>query len=970
MRVSGDSELENAAKWWGQADAAPRGGLHVEGSVTGPLENPAASLQVTSAAISWQRLTIADVFARVRLDAEAIDVADSRMAVAGGQVTAAGNLSWQAGRARLNGSWQNVDAGQLVTALSRTTIAPSGRASGEIAASGSIDSIEGWDADARVTLDGGQRSRGRIPVPGEARFRFASGQWGLEARHNIGDVTPVDISLMGRLRGSDFANSAVTGTVHVSESDVQAILQMLSQAGVVSVQQDVVRGSLRADADVNGTIGHPLVRLNIDSDRAAVAGQEVVNVQARARLDGSTLDLEELSAAQPSTVGENSSGRLRVTGHYDLEAGTSNGTVNASSWRIVQTPDVPVSGVVSLEYTGRGHGRMAYGKARVFTNLVVAQDFPLGDIISDVELVGDRATITARAPEFNAVADANVGLSAPYPTTLRVTAQSLDLTRAVSGLHLPVVIDGTANIAVQADGPLEQLRDARASVDVAALDGHIQTLPVALREPARLRYDARRAVVERLEGSIGKTSFSVSGALPLSSGIRTPSGPDSAVLAVLTGDLYDVAAAAAAAATPESSEPSIAAGNGPVTLLARITGSLETPTYAADLEVGPGMIQPRADLAPIENLQVRAHLENGLLELRDFAGSYHGANMTATGQAPLALLTGGTPAPGDGPATLQANADSVTTAVLEPFVDATSLGQVAGSLDAKLDVSTPSLKLEDMQGELVLARLDLSVADVPLRQVMPTRVVASDGFARIESWKWEGEGTSFELEGQVHLSDRQAAVRANGTLDARLLTPFIGSGDITTAGRVDTRLAVTGALDDPVIDGEVRLVNGEIRLREPRIVAGDLNAVATLAKGSASVTSLTGMVNGGMLTASGEIQYAPELRAHVKASVTGTAMDFPRGLRTEIDSSLELTTTAKGGESAVSRLSGLVTVKRGGYREPLALVAGLLANVQRTARPVREPSLPVSANARPRCSRRHRRRPGDRQQRGQGSARG
>ena len=53
--------------------------------------------------------------------------------------------------------------------------------------------------------------------------------------------------------------------------------------------------------------------------------------------------------------------------------------------------------------------------------------------------------MTARAPEFNALADADVGLSAPYPATLQVTAQSLDLTRAVSGLHLPVVIDGTAN---------------------------------------------------------------------------------------------------------------------------------------------------------------------------------------------------------------------------------------------------------------------------------------------------------------------------------------------------------------------------------------------------------------------------------------------------------------------------------------------------------------------------------------------
>ena len=52
------------------------------------------------------------------------------------------------------------------------------------------------------------------------------------------------------------------------------------------------------------------------------------------------------------------------------------------------------------------------------------------------------------------------------------------------------------------------------------------------------------------------------------------------------------------------------------------------------------MVQARSDLAPVENLVVRAHLENGLIELRDLAGSYHGAMVTATGRAPLALVMG------------------------------------------------------------------------------------------------------------------------------------------------------------------------------------------------------------------------------------------------------------------------------------------------------------------------------------------
>ena len=155
-------------------------------------------------------------------------------------------------------------------------------------------------------------------------------------------------------------------------------------------------------------------------------------------------------------------------------------------------------------------------------------------------------------------------------------------------------------------------------------------------------------------------------------------------------------------------------------LFARITGSLQSPIYAADLEIGPGMVQARADLAPVENLQVRAHLENGLLELRNFAGSYHGANVTATGTAPLAAVHRRDAAPStEGEAVLRATAVGVTSAVLAPFVDEATISQVAGSLDARLDLSSASLNLDDVQGEVVLERLNLTVADLPVTQRTP-----------------------------------------------------------------------------------------------------------------------------------------------------------------------------------------------------------------------------------------------------------
>ena len=172
---------------------------------------------------------------------------------------------------------------------------------------------------------------------------------------------------------------------------------------------------------------------------------------------------------------------------------------------------------MGLDYSGNGRGRMVFGKARlVVSNLTVSQDIALGEIVADADLQGDHANITAQAPEFNAVADANIRLDAPYQTTLKANAQALNLARAVSGIRLPVTLDGTADVQLEAEGPLERGATGAPRCRWRHSMVTCRHCPVALREPARVQYDNGRVVVERLEGSVGKTSVSAAGALPLS----------------------------------------------------------------------------------------------------------------------------------------------------------------------------------------------------------------------------------------------------------------------------------------------------------------------------------------------------------------------------------------------------------------------------------------------------------------------
>ena len=126
--------LENAAKWSGPAADPARGGLHVEGSVSGPLSGLQADLQLSSAGVSWQRLDLGSLSSRLRVDGDRGGIQESRAAIAGGRIAASGGLVFESGRARVAASWRDVDAARLIEAIGGAAVTPTGRATGELTA--------------------------------------------------------------------------------------------------------------------------------------------------------------------------------------------------------------------------------------------------------------------------------------------------------------------------------------------------------------------------------------------------------------------------------------------------------------------------------------------------------------------------------------------------------------------------------------------------------------------------------------------------------------------------------------------------------------------------------------------------------------------------------------------------------------------------------------------------------------------
>lgn len=946
LEITGTADAARLARWAIDQGELPRGVIALNLRASGPFAGPTVDVRVRSDRLEWQRIDATDVVLESRVTADAADIRRAQLTVVGGHVDANGRIPFGGEDAHVSASWTGVDATQLTNVLAGPlAVRPTGTLSGALTLAGPLREMAQWSADVTLRAEGGGTSRGRLAIPGEARLQLSDGHWHIEARHRLGSTLPLSIVAGGAV-AEPVVNSTLAGRVEIVDfTNIPPLVRMLRLLGVVNVDPALVSagilsgrvalgGRLAApsiDAEINaldlagpefsvrelrataaGDAIRPRLTFTADAPSVVVAREEIIDVRLGGQLDGDRLTLGALSASQPAN-----SGRLRLTGTYELQTGQYDARADVAQWTFTPAPDRPLAAQLDVVFIGAGSLDEPRGRGSIRASGVAWNGTSPGDLVADVQLDGEAANITARAPDLNATLKARIAARAPYQTSADLEGDTIDLQKLIPPSASPTPLTGHVSFAAHADGPLAEWRTGTARLDLTALDAMAGDLPVTLAEAGHLRFAAERVFVDRLEVNAGATHLSASGELPLAEGSGTLS-------VSADGDIGEAARAVAAAGL---ADVPITEGSGPLAARAAITGSLEKPVIVADVEAGPGSVAIR-DFSIATDLRVRAHLERDVIDLREAHAAYEGAVLNASGSIPLAVV-GAAPAPATlVPASLHATVSGITPAVLRGVLDPTTIDDLAGTIDLAVNIETPSTTdLGRAMGDVTLTRLDLELGGLPVTQRVPTRILLSNGFARIESWNWTGTGATLGVFGQVRLADRQAAIIANGDIDLRVLTPFVRGAGMSTGGHLVPRLSITGPLDAPRVDGDVALEGGEVRLIDPRIIVNGLTAQAAVTRTDFTLRTLNGSINGGTLTGTGTIAYQPDagLNAHLTTDIRDMALDFPVGLRSQLDAMLQLDVASAPGAAAPSgELSGTVTVLRGAYREPLAVVGGLL----------------------------------------------
>jgi len=748
--------------------------------------------------------------------------------------------------------------------------------------------------------------RGSIDVSGTVRSPRAHAV--LEARAAENTIA-ADASLAF---GS--GDPTLAGTFQAQIHDPSALLP----STVTSLEP---RGSFSVEGKMAGTLTRPSVVATIHGSNLELAGQRADNVNGHLRLVGTEVFFDELTLAQGA-------GRLVLDGSYHV--GRRHFSVDAHARGVHLDPLIGVgprdatSGTAAMDIGARfdldakvsGTATAPAGLVEIQASDVRWDERLLGDISSRIELMDGTARVEALAPILNSRLTGTVGLRAPYPAAVNAHADRAEVATLakLAALDEPVTLSGTTTFTIDARGELDQVRNSTAILTLQQLDAAIEGRTVRLTSPARLTYSDDLISAANLEVVLGASVLRAAGSIG-----STASGNPLAL--TLTGDLSDLVA----------TRPFITSDDvtmsGAVRAAVTVAGTIARPIVTGELALEGGRIGWKEN-PPATDLRVDASYRNGSLILQSVSGEWQQARLSASGILPARLFEEYLPRTylesltnDEGVGTVSGRVQSITAAIAAPFVEPDLLAKLEADATVSFELTAASLRPEDVQGSLQFDELQLAIAGVPIAQRQPTRFVLDEGLLRIARWNWGAEGNELAVTGTIASSgDLPIDATVLGNLDLRVVGIVLPQ-TMRTSGRAALGMRIHGPRESLLVDGELRVADGEVALDDPRLAVTGIGGRLALSRDRVVIEELTGTANGGDLEMHGSISY-PNFRVtegRIDIAGKGIALEWPEGLRTAVDGTVTLAIADED-----LRLTGDVAILRGSYREPMSL-SGLVA---------------------------------------------
>jgi outer membrane protein assembly complex protein YaeT len=352
-----------------------------------------------------------------------------------------------------------------------------------------------------------------------------------------------------------------------------------------------------------------------------------------------------------------------------------------------------------------------------------------------------------------------------------------------------------------------------------------------------------------------------------------------------------------------------------------IIGSLRQPSLSAQVELREGEVTSPDIPVNIRDIVLLAKIDENLVNLERFSAGIGDGNISAHGKFSLASLVSAEKA---GENDIVLTVKNLNLGYLNRLVPIETTAELGGFLEGIVRIQGNFRDLSQLEIEGELSRLLLSLSRFELENAGKIKFSLQNSVFHLHELRLSGGDSSIFAAGNLDLSKEiEMDVRFSANLDSAVLTPFFKS--VSSGGTILLDLNLKGSPSSLAIIGEGEVKDGFFEVKDLPMIATNIEGKIQFSESSLSLSSLQGILNGGMVKIQGKLDYhgfsVKSLRAEIMAE--GVQMNYPPGLQAQANGTLFLE-----GKGDQWRLSGDMKVAQAYYSMNIYPGAELVSNIR------------------------------------------
>jgi outer membrane protein assembly complex protein YaeT len=661
-------------------------------------------------------------------------------------------------------------------------------------------------------------------------------------------------------------------------------------------------GSLSGELHLNGTMDKLLGSASLAGRELTLYREPVGELYADLDISGTEIRSTRLRLQKnPQTQ---DSDYVEAAFACDLDSGEFSFQADGKDLNLGRTElpgGIPIDGTISLNASGMGTLAQPEIVLNIGSSRTRINGKLLGTLLFDGTLQDHMFALNSRAPDINVSSTIQIAASDPYAFVGEIHINQTDLSLFDLKGADEQPISGMLEALVTASGDLKDLVNARGLAQIQSFRVQAGGLEMHTEGPIQVLY--RKESLEIYPSATiasGNSLLEIAGVMPLK-----PSGSTGSLL--VKGQV-DLAQATGFLSLPEGYDVT-----GSLNIELVLEGALENINSSGSIRMSDGMMRFPDPLLPLTNVKLDGAIKDGSFILKKAEADWDQGKVAITGELPFGLL------PESKRVKFQRKKGPALFALdllnLKPESTGMLPEGVSGLISLHASGKTNDFDLDSLTAQITVQTLNLSANDISLTQHEPSIIHLNDGIATISGLILDGPATSLEVLGSGGLrQDSPLDLRLEGNIEAALLT--LTNRDLKASGSVQIHAAVTGTRQNPNLSGRAAMSGGRLSLRNPRIVADNLNVQLILNQDEIAIQQFEGSLNGGTVAAEGTVRYRDGTLNdfNVKATLKDCYLNSPEGLKTFSEGTITLTSS---NESII--VGGDIHVVESSFREPIEI---------------------------------------------------